>query len=336
MLTLELRHMHNRILCAIVSTFALLIIGMEYQSSPVMLAGFIGIGIIGNRFATFNGPSKVHIDYMGQIIVNDFYNKRIVVYRSFTDDGPRYSIAPEEYSGQSFSHAQPFSTNTDAAGRVYIADRGNHHMVILSDYEEREPIATIGGAFVGAINIGSDRRHFWHPSDVTIRDDGRIYVADAMNNRIQVFASVGELDSPQTIGQGNDLFDFPCGIDFDSQNNLYVADTANNRVQIFDADHVHLATIGSGTIGNEPDQFDGPLGIAVDAAGQIYVADTNNDRIQIFSDWHAVRATESIDTVDEVYGPILTPYDVAVDAHGRIYVAEFDNNRVSIIVPTMT
>ena len=64
--------------------------------------------------------------------------------------------------------------------------------------------------------------------------DGKIYVADTNNHRVQVFDSDGEhLGNIGSEGSGNGQFQFPRGIEVDSLGTVYVADTNNRRVQVF-------------------------------------------------------------------------------------------------------
>jgi len=61
-----------------------------------------------------------------------------------------------------------------------------------------------------------------------------IYVADALNNRIQVFDSAGSfLFEFGSSGSGDGQFKVPFGIAVDSRKNIYVADLGNLRIQVF-------------------------------------------------------------------------------------------------------
>ncbi|MFM6403677.1 MAG: 6-bladed beta-propeller, partial [Microcystis sp.] len=61
-----------------------------------------------------------------------------------------------------------------------------------------------------------------------------IYVADAFNDRVQVFNDRGAFQSTfGSYGTGDGEFSFPYGIAVGSRGNIYVADMDNNRVQVF-------------------------------------------------------------------------------------------------------
>ena len=81
-------------------------------------------------------------------------------------------------------------------------------------------------------STGSANGEFASPKQVSFDTSGNVYVADAGNNRIQKFDSVGNhLLSWGTAGTGDGEFDLPEGIHVDSSNNVYVADTQNDRIQ---------------------------------------------------------------------------------------------------------
>ncbi|HZO11008.1 MAG TPA: SBBP repeat-containing protein, partial [Nitrososphaeraceae archaeon] len=63
---------------------------------------------------------------------------------------------------------------------------------------------------------------------------GNILVADAGNDRIQLFDSNGTFITKWgTSGAGDGQLDQPTGIATDSSGNVYVVDRYNNRIQVF-------------------------------------------------------------------------------------------------------
>jgi uncharacterized protein (TIGR03663 family) len=187
------------------------------------------------------------------------------------------------------------------------------------------------------------------PTGITLDRRGRVYVADTMNHRIQIYARNGELE--QTIGgggpgRGEGKFHEPRGIAVDEQGNIYVADTWNARIVKLDPDGNWLKTWGSGnqdlgggrmvTItggsqeanANNPLGFFGPRALVIDEAGNIYIADTGNRRI-------VVTDNEG----DYLYqwgyegsgpGQFNEPTGLAIDSGGNVYVADSWNSRVQV------
>lgn len=78
-------------------------------------------------------------------------------------------------------------------------------------------------------SIGSSKGRFYYPTDVQITDS-YIWVADAYNNRIQVFDKEGNF--VKMMGQ-NEKMNAATGL-FVSKNEVFITDFENNRVLIFD------------------------------------------------------------------------------------------------------
>ena len=130
-------------------------------------------------------------------------------------------------------------------------------------------------------SLGAGQEQFDHPFGVAIDASGNVYVADANNNRIQVFTSSGGYVTQWGgYGSGQGQFYSPYGVAVDASGNVYVMDTGNNRIQMFTGSGGYITQWGSS--GSGQGQFNYPGGIAVDASGNVYVADTQNYRIQGF------------------------------------------------------
>ena len=215
-------------------------------------------------------------------------------------------------------------------------------------------------------NAGTTTRNGMnYPSAVAVDPTTRkVFVADAINNRVLRFASVYALtngaaaeavlgqpnfssNAPRTTRNG--LSD-PAGLFVDSGGRLWVADANNNRVLRFD----HAATLSSGANANgvmgEPDFISNTAattqhsmrynnGVFVDAGGRLWVADSANFRVLRF-DNAASKANGA--NADGVLGqPNFTsnkpaasqkgmgePVGVAMDTSGRLWVADYNNSRV--------
>ncbi len=133
----------------------------------------------------------------------------------------------------------------------------------------------------------------------------RVYVAEFLNDRVQVFDLDGNfIDKWGSTGLEDGQFSHPNGVSIDADGNVYVGESVKGtgaRLQKFDPFGRWLETIGT----NEgvPAQFTEVWGSAMDAQGNLYVSDYWNNRIQVFS-------------------PDLTPIgvieDVPVPAHSCI------------------
>jgi DNA-binding beta-propeller fold protein YncE len=175
-----------------------------------------------------------------------------------------------------------------------------------------------------------------NPFDVVEGVNGRLYVADKNNNRIQVFSPLGEfLFAFGGPGAGPGQFDGPSSLAVDASHNVVVVDTFNHRIQIFDSEGGYIDSFGAEGVGNA--QFSFPNGITLDVGGNYYVADTANNRIQKFgpTKQHLLSFGQFCTGAPVCpLGDFNFPHALAVDADGRILVAdETGDGRVQIFTP---
>ena len=208
---------------------------------------------------------------------------------------------------------------------------------------------------------GTGRGMFDTPAGVDVDGSGNIYVADALNNAVQVFGP--DLRYTANITGG---FTIPTDVAVDgTSGNIYVADALNNRVAVFGPDLRPLPYLDH--------RFDMPTGVAVSTAGDIYVVGTGDGRISVFGPGGshlydiadvvappgqlrgiAVNGTGSIYVTDSgnarimilnstghhhgtITGPLVQPYDIAINhLSGDIYVADTGNNRTVVFNATDT
>ena len=105
---------------------------------------------------------------------------------------------------------------------------------------------------------------------------GKVYVADRQNNRIQLFTPTGDY---LATWPG---FDQPCKIYVDNHDVMYVAELGA-RISIVDLDGNILGRWG-GEKSHKPGEFFGPHGIWTDSEGSIYVAEVlQGARLQKFA-----------------------------------------------------
>jgi hypothetical protein len=219
----------------------------------------------------------------------------------------------------------PEGIAVDNSGYVYIADEWNHSVYKL----------TLDGNFLAkwgnpAGNSGSADGEFNYPRDIAVDDKGRVFVADSLNSRIQIFSSDGE----HLLSFGDTTqFHFVYGIEVDSYGGLYVAD-GNNYIWRF---HYRTDKYGDleilpgpvkwGGPGSADGQFNGARGIAIDQRlGNVYITDWGNDRVQKFT-------TKGVHLETWYAGPKGTwafndPWAITVGPRGYVYVTEYGGNRI--------
>lgn len=184
--------------------------------------------------------------------------------------------------------------------------------------------------------FGTGPGEFNAPEGIALGPEGRVYVADTNNHRVQVFDSQGrylfewgslcilETKEGCKTPEGEGQFNAPEGIIYGVLSGIiYVADSGNHRVQAFAPDGEFLFQWGAS--GKEAGQFNNPVGLAVDDEARVYVADVMNHRLQVFS--HTGRFLRQWGTEGTESGQFRFPTGVAI-YQGSVYVTDNLNHRV--------
>jgi DNA-binding beta-propeller fold protein YncE len=142
------------------------------------------------------------------------------------------------------------------SGDLYVADGYGNSSV--------HRLAADGTLIASFGSPGRGPGEFIVPHSIRVSEDGRVYVADRENNRVQVFTTDGEF-----LDQWTD-FRCPMGIHIDAQQTVYVSDQVP-RLSILNLDGELLARGRT---------FEHAHQIYTDSQGNIYGADTSTQRVQ--------------------------------------------------------
>jgi sugar lactone lactonase YvrE len=164
------------------------------------------------------------------------------------------------------------------------------------------PLASFG-------EFGSGPGQLSSPRQAAVDAAGDVYVADAGNDRIAVFAGDGTF--LRTFGE--DLQE-PADIALDEDGRAFVADSGNGRIAVFPTADTPFF-IGQGALGE-------PSGVAVDGS-TVYVADSGENSIDVFDDGGEFLRSFGSAT-------LAAPRDVIVGPDGDLYVADYDNGEVDV------
>ncbi|HIE28556.1 TPA: hypothetical protein EYP66_14845 [Candidatus Poribacteria bacterium] len=129
-------------------------------------------------------------------------------------------------------------------------------------------------------DYGTDSGQFNLVHSICTDSEGRVYIADRENHRVQIFDDQGDY-----LDQWNNLHR-PCGLHIEDDlvyigqlpTHLAVnADYPNLGacVSIHDMTSHRLAKLGDVRLGEKPGQFTAPHGLAVDSHGDIYVGEVS-------------------------------------------------------------
>ena len=185
------------------------------------------------------------------------------------------------------------------ANEVYVADGYGNNRVIVFDSETGR-FKRMWGAFGNPPpptfepNAPTPQPQttpegppdFGLPHAIKVSRDGIVYVADRINNRIQMFTREGKfLRQVRVTNEGSTVVPVPAGFAFSPDRNqqfLYVVDSGPMRIVIFD--RKKMTQIGVvGMKGAKPGEFDIVHHMAVDSKGNLYTAEiVNNRRAQKF------------------------------------------------------
>ncbi|HSA11776.1 MAG TPA: hypothetical protein P5205_15555 [Candidatus Paceibacterota bacterium] len=251
--------------------------------------------------ALFYGPSGVAVDSVGNVYVADTTNHTI---RYINWDGEVVTMAgipgnPGSNDGpmETARFKYPSGVAVDSNGTVYVADRDNHSIRMVTFWGEVSTVAGLAGA-AGAADGTNSAARFNHPCGVAVDGAGVLYVADRDNHTVRKIVPQGDdwvvttlVGRAQTVGTADGMgglasFLEPCGVAVDSAGNLYVTERLGYTVRkITPAGEVttlagHTKSAGS-LDGTGPGAwFNKPLGVAVDDRGEVYVADSGNNIIR--------------------------------------------------------
>ncbi len=176
-----------------------------------------------------------------------------------------------------------------ATNELYVADGYLNKRIIVFDAETgeylrhwgaygNEPSDEDSGPFVPG---GEPIQQFRTPVHaVRISNDGMVYVADRVNNRIQVFQKDGEfvrelIVEGNTLGNGS-TWDLELSPD-EAQRALYNADGANQRIHIIDREAMVIESF-FGRRGRTSGQFHWVHNLVVDSMGNFYTAEVSQGR----------------------------------------------------------
>jgi DNA-binding beta-propeller fold protein YncE len=294
-------------------------------------------GSRGSEPGQFDFPIGIAINRADEVFVTDFTNARV---QKFSSEGKFLAAFP----------VSPFPGGIalDRDENLYIAHAG----IPPSRYDEprkRDKIAVFsreGKPQREWGKFGTGDGEFDMPGGIAISRDGRIYVADQCNRRIQVFDTQGKFLAkwgrkgfqPGEFG-GNPhpkaFFAGPTFLACDGEGNLYTTEAPLCRVQKFNSAGTHLAAWGSneakpGGFGGyftafQQQNMRGPTGMCFDAHGRLWI-NAIGGRIQQFTAAGQYLSGFGEEGTDP--GKFYAPHGLAIDSHGSLYIADAFNHRI--------
>ncbi|KAI6649170.1 PEP-CTERM domain protein [Oopsacas minuta] len=151
------------------------------------------------------------------------------------------------------------------------------------------------------------------PKGVAVSENGRIFVAEKVNNRIQVFTSEAKYISSFGEKSGPNKMQGPYGVCI-RKDAVYVTLTNQHAIQMYTTEGVFIKQ--KGREGREDGRLKLPTGIDCDKSrGKVFVCDTGNNRIQIFD-----KELKFIKVLHKI--KLDRPLDIKVVRYGDFYVLD--------------
>ncbi len=168
---------------------------------------------------------------------------------------------------------RPAAVATGPDDLFYIADIADQAIVVVD----------AGGKLIRQFGSpGSGPGQFQYPNGLWVDREGKVYVADSNNGRIEIFDKDGRFLSQITNRTAADSggLTLPRGLAVTPEGYIIVVDVFSNKVFAFDTSGRQVWNLGSEGKGNG--QFNLPNGLCLDNQGRVYVTDRENNRVEVF------------------------------------------------------
>ncbi len=295
-------------------------------------------GVTDSRLLTLIGPGSelqlsapqglaLHDDRY--LAIADSLNHRVLLLD--LQNGQLSRVAGSGYSGYAGDGAAasqaalrlPAGIHFDAAGQLYIADRGNHALRLVNAEGNIETISGIQGC--SGEDAADSRPFLCYPYDVLSDSAGGYFIADSGNARLRHQAPNATLRSLSLGQQGaSAISPFPRAL-AGNADSLYALDFAAGKL---------LEVGSSGEVNYLAADFINPLALASDGRGNLYVGDRSRQglqRINIESQRIDVLRDELL-FAEDGQAPLAVD-GLAIDSLGRLFFISRDNNSLNVILP---
>ncbi len=327
------------------------------------IQGFLGDGGSCGA-AELNNCSAVAFDGAGNVYIADMGNNMV---RKVNTSGIISTIAGNGSAGFGGDGSlaaygilnAPSGVAVDAAGNIYIADKGNNRIRKISTLGIISTYAGTGVAGYSGDGAAAKNAKLNGPIGLAVDRLGDLYIADAGNNAIRkIYASgnITTLAGGGAAGYSGDAgfanyarLSNPTAIAIDPRGQIFIADNANSVIRVIDTNYVMHTFAGNGYPGYSGDGGPAlaasvfyPTGVAVYGFGDVYIADQGNSRIRHINSAGNISTFAGNGTNGyfgdggyAVNAKLRSPVAVAADGDNRVYIADQGNNvirRVSDMV----
>ena len=268
---------------------------MEFTPEGEYVQGWGGAG------AGYEWPADehgIHIDYKDNVWISSAGGPRLPEKTEnqllkFTRDGKFLMQIGHRGASRGSLDTQNLNNAADMfvyqpTNELFVADGYVNRRVIVYD-ADKGTFKRMWGAYGNRPNdsvsntpqrSGPGSQQFNTVHGIRVSRDGHVYVADRLNNRVQVFSVDGKFEREVFIERNTQLLGTAFSIAFSedpAQQLMYVADAGNGRIHLFDRQS--LQEVGKfGRIGRYAGQFVFLHNVAVDSHGNVYTAEVGGGR----------------------------------------------------------
>lgn len=289
------------------------------------------IAVVGEKGVAdgqFDNPLGLAFDSDDNLLVADYGNNRIQKFSSEL----AFILTWGTTGRNDGEFDSPAGLAVASSGLIYVADSGNHRIQefdssgVFRRWYGLDDMGNTGWKQPGSGRTGSTgdgAGAFNEPYGVWVTDDGRLFVADTENGRIQ---QISTLDGNATIigekGRGLGQYTGPVSIGLKGDD-VYVADSENSRVQIVTPSEEFKEVVVPDS--NQLNTYFTRL--AIDRNGEMINAlDRDDGTIAVF-DFYG-EFIKRIGSRGSGNGQLLDPDGLAVSADGEVWVADTGNARI--------
>lgn len=215
----------------------------------------------------FDNPAGMALDEGGNLYVADVGAAKVLKFNA--ENELLQTINIEQFDRPAYIAISPDGQ------KLYISDTGTHQIHVL-EKASGEYLMSFGGP-------GNTPGRLYSPQGLAFSKDGSLYVADALNARVQVFSAAG--DFLFGFGERGDAawqFVNPKDLAFDSEGHLYVVDNRSASLKTFTPKGELLLVTGAGKNVSTPFGFSAPRSVFIDSGDRIYVAESLGKRFSIW------------------------------------------------------
>ena len=165
------------------------------------------------------------------------------------------------------------------------------------------------------------------PTGVAVAGDGRVVVADGVNDRVLQFTPGGEM-AAEIRQIGEETLSRPLSVHVDGAGRLWIADTGHQRVLVRAADGTleRVIRLEQGTAARPPDITDA---VPREGGQSVWLVDNDNHRlvlVDVLADTRTV-----VGAAGESLGQFQHPFMAALGRGGDVFVTDVINARVQVL-----